>query len=452
MISIDDVVARQRSVLDAAVPIDRRIHMDRWVASDFASVTRQQMLRDFWGAEVPGSGAYDEMLTGAVVAAHQLGWNTRAACDEISRGWHRLSDGETDLGWLSGQAELVFSALEGGRPIVSTVGSRSAHDEPSTYPLLPNVADRTLASWQGKIAGGAFGTALEGCRGAAISSVYGSVRSYVAPPTTLNDDVVYELVALDVLGRVGFDATVEQYASTWAARIPFGWSAEWVALDNLSNGVGARQAAVVRNPMNEWIGAQMRGMVFGQLCPGDPWHGARLARVDASLSHRGAGVEGAAFAAMLCALSFSDDDVRRVVRRAITALAPSLYRTEVVHMLERCETGDAFDESWTHILARYPNHNWIHCLPNIGAVLCALWFGENDMTTSFALLARAGLDVDCNAGLVGAVLGACNGGVPSNWIKPLDNRIDTYLPDLPTVPISTAAEITLNVSASLRKQ
>ena len=448
MTSIHDVVARQRSVLDAAVPTDRRMHPDRWVAADFASVTREQMLRDFWGSEVPGSGAYDEMLTGAVVAAHQLGWETQAACTEIGYGWDRLLHGQAEPAWFSDQAERVLGTLERGRPPIDDVRSAPLGDATRILTLLPGVEDRMLASWQGKVAGGAFGTALEGCRGPAIASVYGSVHAYVAPPTTLNDDVVYELVALDVLAGVGIDARIEDYGAAWRARIPFGWSAEWIALDNLSSGLPASQVGEVRNPMNEWIGAQMRAMVFGQLSPGDPGQAGRLARVDASLSHRGAGIEGAAFAAILCALSFHTDDVRQVIRLAIDALAPSLYRNEVLQMFALCEGVECFDEAWTSIVGRYPNHNWIHCLPNIGAVLSALWFGESDISTSFSLLARAGLDVDCNAGLVGTVLGACTAHLPLIWTEPLEDRIDTYLPDLPTLRISDAAERTLAVSAS----
>jgi len=49
------------------------------------------------------------------------------------------------------------------------------------------------------------------------------------------------------------------------------------------------------------------------------------------------------------------------------------------------------------------------------------------MTECFALLAKAGLDVDCNGGLVGNVLGLIQ-PVPQAWSAPLGDLLETYLP------------------------
>ena len=449
MITLADLVERQHRVFHDARPIDRREHPDRWTAADFAGVTREQMLSDFWGAEVPGSGAYDEMLTGAVVAAGQLGWDVTESCAALDRGWRAIAAG-VGRAERSALAEEVFTTLERGRmPADSGRRPSVGGDRPTVFALLPGREERVLAGWRGQIAGGAFGTAIEGCTGAAISSVYGSITGYVAAPSSLNDDVVYELIALDVLAIHGASATQAQYANAWSARIPFGWSAEWVALDNLARGVDPVVAAELRNPMNEWIGAQMRGMVFGQLCPGDPARAAALARTEASVSHRGMGIEGGAFAAMLSALAFSFDDARTVVEHATQTLAPSTYRDAALWVLNTCRAAPSFADSWALISERYDHHNWIHAVPNIGAVIAALWFGANNITESFSLLAHAGLDVDCNAGLVGTVLGTCNAYVPSAWVDPLGDRLDTYLPSVPSVEISTLAEQTLAVSSRL---
>ncbi len=446
--SIGDVRSRQREILARARPIDRRVDPDRWSAADFAGVTRTQMLSSFWGSDVPGSGAYDEMLTGAVVAADHLGWSTDSACEALSVGWRAVEAGET-VERRAALADAVFDALESGR--------RRMPVEPALADALSGphrcaVTDldaRMLASWQGKIAGGAFGTALEGCRGAAIEAVYGRVRSYVAPPSTLNDDVVYELVALDVLDSCGAAATIDDYSRAWSARIPFGWSAEWVALDNLQRAMRPSVAATVRNPMVSWIGAQMRGMVFGQLAPGQPAFAGGLARTEASVSHRGDGVEGGVFAAIISALSFVHDDPRALAIDAVGHLGPSSYRNTVREIIEWCAASATFDDVWPNIAARFPDENWIHALPNIGAVIASLWFGGGDITESFSLVARAGLDVDCNAGLVGTILGAMTASVPDSWSEPLADRIDTYLPDLATVRITDVAERTLRVGARL---
>lgn len=49
------------------------------------------------------------------------------------------------------------------------------------------------------------------------------------------------------------------------------------------------------------------------------------------------------------------------------------------------------------------------------------------MTRTFSLLAKAGMDVDCNGGLVGNVLGITH-GVPEKWAAPLGDTLESYLP------------------------
>jgi hypothetical protein len=45
---------------------------------------------------------------------------------------------------------------------------------------------------------------------------------------------------------------------------------------------------------------------------------------------------------------------------------------------------------------------------------------------AFRWLAHAGLDVDCNAGLVGTVLGVMH-DTPEKWSAPLGDLLETYL-------------------------
>jgi hypothetical protein len=105
---------------------------------------------------------------------------------------------------------------------------------------------------------------------------------------------------------------------------------------------------------------------------------------------------------------------------------PGSVNAVIGECLEVLRTNDNPREAWAILDARFEQYNWIHAYPNLAADLLALWYCGGDMTRSFALLALAGLDVDCNAGLVGNVLGIMT-GVPEKWAAPLGDRLETYI-------------------------
>src|SRR5450756_3195524 len=74
--------------------------------------------------------------------------------------------------------------------------------------------------WVGQLAGGAFGTAIEGYTGQRISEVYGDVRSYVTDPETMNDDVVYELSLLDAFESHGRGLTSQDICLLYTSPSP----------------------------------------------------------------------------------------------------------------------------------------------------------------------------------------------------------------------------------------
>ena len=182
-----------------------------------------------------------------------------------------------------------------------------------------------------------------------------------------------------------------------------------------------------RNPYSDWIGAQMRGMVCGMLAPGWPMEAARLAHIDGVVSHSANGVYGEMYAAVLSSLAYVRSDPRGLLAEAAAYLPQrSEYAAVVAGCLETVRSHDDPADAWRILDERFEQYNWIHAYPNMAADILALWYGGGDMTRSFTLLAHAGLDVDCNAGLVGTVLGVMN-GVPEKWSKPLGDLLETYL-------------------------
>jgi hypothetical protein len=174
---------------------------------------------------------------------------------------------------------------------------------------------------------------------------------------------------------------------------------------------------------------------------------ARLAYLDGVVSHAENGVYGEIYAAVLTSLAFNLSNPRTLIINAAEFIpAKSEYAAVLTKCFQTVRSCAEPEAAWQELDIYFERYNWIHAYPNIAAVITALWFGNGDMTESFRILAHAGLDVDCNAGLVGTVLGIIN-GVPDKWGKPLNDTLETYLSGKEHLSIRMLAAITARLAA-----
>jgi hypothetical protein len=201
--------------------------------------------------------------------------------------------------------------------------------------------DRIHAGWLGRIAGCNVGKPIEG--GVGVSWPSAHIRDYLElagaypllgyvpaldpmphgytfkanwPHTTRgnvhgsdrDDDIDYAILGLQLVERHGAALQPEHVAEAWLTYLPFNqvYTAERAVYRNLLRGIPARSAAVVDNPYREWIGALIRGDIFGWAYPGRPRAAAMLAYRDASLSHTGNGIYGEMWAAALVSSAFEN--------------------------------------------------------------------------------------------------------------------------------------------------
>ena len=422
-----------------AIPLDRRVNPSNWFTSETVFPAGDDLIALFWKADVPGSGAPEIPYVEMVQSRHNMGYDVSAAEALLPEGMRLAAAGERDA--LRALTAGLLAALEAAPKIAGHPywaydcpaeweAVVAAMDQPAQGMLpgaLERLDERTYHGLLGQLAGGAFGTAIEGYHTRRIQEVYGAIDGYITAPETTNDDVVYELVFLEVFERRGRALTSQELALEWVKQIPFGWSAEWIALRNLAMGLMPPESGRYRNPYHDWIGAQMRGMICGMLAPGWPLEAARLAHLDGVISHSGNGVYGEIYAAVLTALAYVIPEPRALLHEALRYVPQG---SEYAAVARECLAVVAAERdpaaAWARLDLRFEEYNWIHAYPNLAADILALWYSGGDFSTAMRWLAHAGLDVDCNAGLVGNVLGI-QGGVPPAWGDPLDDRLDTYL-------------------------
>ena len=446
----------ERELRDSSVPIDRRKEPSRWIKSDEEFPHGDELLRWHWNVQVPGSLAPDVFFNGMVQAWGNQGYDVSAAEELLPEGRALEKAGQmADLRVVSAR---IMKALKEAPKIanhpyhgfqyplawedVKAAMPAAAQDKPVSG-WKEGYAERIYQGWLGQLAGGSFGTAIEGYVGKQIAAVYGDVRGYLTAPETTNDDVVYELLFLDVYELMGKDTTSEAVADEWVRQLPYGVSAEGVALRNLNMGIFPPESGYYLNPYCDWIGAQMREMICGMLAPGDPMEAARLATIDAVISHSRNGLYGGIYSAVLTSLAFVMDDPREIALEAARYIP---VKSEYADKLDFCfyvlkESGQP-DVAWPILEKHFERYNWIHAYPNLAADLLALWYGGGDFTESMALLAKAGYDVDCNGGLVGSVLGVLK-DVPPAWSDPIGDVLETYIKGKERISIRQLADRTI---------
>jgi ADP-ribosylglycohydrolase len=442
-----------------AIPVDRRTNPSRW--EEMASFPHgDDLIALFWNARVPGSGAPEIPYVEMVQSMHNRGYDVREAESLLEEGIHLAKKGRRDdlrvltAGLLAslhdspkipGHPYWSFEHPEGWEAVRTTMAAKEPDPAAKSG---SGITERIYQGWLGQLAGGAFGTCIEGYHTDQILKVYGEIDGYITQPETMNDDVVYELVLLDVFENKGRQFTSKDLGLEWVRQIPFGWSAEWVALENLRAGMMPPVSASFRNPYSDWIGAQMRGMVCGMLAPGQPLEAARLGYLDASVSHCANGIYGEIFSAVLVSMAFDQTDTHKLISQALRYIPQqSEYHALAEECLAIMSGNDDFRSAWTVFDKRLEEYNWIHAYPNLAADLLALWYGGGDITESFKILAYAGMDVDCNAGLIGNILGMIK-PVPEKWSAPLDDLLETYLPGKERLSIRELSERTARLAIS----
>ncbi len=352
-------------------------------------------------------------------------------------------------------------------------------DPPVSLPTSAD-PDRILGAWLGRAAGCLLGKPVEKIPREGIRAIlddlgewplrrYFTERGLSAEvaarhpwnrrsrPTSLreniagmpeDDDLNYPLLNLALLETVGDDFTVDDVATSWLANLPAArvFTAERVAYRNLLDGVPPALAGSTRNPFREWIGALIRGDVFGWTHPGRPRDAAMLAFTDASLSHVREGVYGEMWVAGACAAAVVADDLPTVLRAANACIpANSRLRDAIDFGIDAGLSRD-LDAGLDLLHDRYGDLHWVHVLNNAATISWALTStldasGRPDFGAAIARASMAGWDTDSAGATVGSIAGALLGAraLPAEWIDPLQDRYSTSLPGFDQVSFTELA-------------
>jgi ADP-ribosylglycohydrolase len=287
--------------------------------------------------------------------------------------------------------------------------------------------DRAYGALLGQAVGDALGAPTEGMTRAAIRSRFGWLSDFVDEQPAGTDDTEYSVLTALTLLRYGHSLTADDVTREWS-RILVGQTggfagggfSEMTAINNLRNGLNAPMSGSDNHEM--WSdGAAMRIAPVGVLCAGDPAEAARLAGIEARVSHARDGVLCAQAVAASVAVALVSENWEAVVAAGLDSVpqdswsARSINRAVDIGATVR-ELSAAVDALYGDVsIFHYP---WADVAPEATALAYGVFAAARGEYVPAVLAgANMGRDADTIAAMAGAMAGALRGAsaIPTHW-------------------------------------
>jgi ADP-ribosylglycohydrolase len=194
-----------------------------------------------------------------------------------------------------------------------------------------------------------------------------------------DDDIDYTVLALKTLETCRRDFTSMDIGRLWLENLPYKniFTAEAIAYRNLVNEMDPPLSAYTRNPYREFIGAQIRGDMWGYVNPGRPERAAEMAFRDACVSHTKNGIYGEMWAAACIAAALVLDDPHEIVQAGLAEI-PAECRLAVAirNTMNSCNRKASWEAVWDEIQRAYPDMSGIHVINNTCLIVMGLLAGK----------------------------------------------------------------------------
>lgn len=292
--------------------------------------------------------------------------------------------------------------------------------------------DRVYGAIIGQAVGDALGAPTEGMTRPEIRSKYGWVADFVSDDPAGTDDTEYAVLTAQTLLRYGRNLTLDDVTAIWRDTLAGqqggfnrGGFSEMDAIHNLRAGLVAPQTGSDNHEM--WSdGSAMRIGPVGVFCAGDPAEAARLAAIDAQVSHARDGIYCAQAVAAGVAVALVADSWEAVVEAGLDAVPADSWSARTIKSAidlgaSATSLNRAVDDLYESIsIFCYP---WADVAPEATALAFGLFAAaRGDYVGSVLGGVNIGRDADTIAAMAGSMAGALRGAqaVPERWRDRID--------------------------------
>ena len=147
--------------------------------------------------------------------------------------------------------------------------------------------------------------------------------------------------------------------------------------------------------------------------------------------------------------------MKKVLRIAATEIPAKCRMAKTVKQTIRwCETDGDWGTTHDRVMNEYKGMHPVHTLNNAALTIMGLLYGEMDFEKTIAYTVMAGLDTDCTGATAGSIIGAMLGAkkLPKKWIRPLGDRLTTYLIGEEEQTVTRLAKRCCKVAKKARKR
>ena len=287
--------------------------------------------------------------------------------------------------------------------------------------------DRIYGALIGQAVGDALGAPTEGMSRDQITSRYGWVEDFVSDDPAGTDDTEYAVLSARIILQHGHELTLAGVTDAWrdtlvaqAGGFNRGGFSEMAAIKNISAGLVAPQTGADNHEM--WSdGTAMRITPVGVFCAGDPREAARLAAIDAQVSHARDGIYCAQAIAAAVAVALVESSWEPVVEAGLGAVPGDSWSARTITRavdIGRRAPGlrAAVDQLYDELsILCYP---WADVAPEATALAFGvLAAAGGDYVDAVLAGVNVGRDADTIAAMAGGMAGALHGAqaVPERW-------------------------------------
>lgn len=286
-----------------------------------------------------------------------------------------------------------------------------------------SLSNRAYASLIGLAIGDSLG---DQARSPENQILYGITRDMYAVQSWSTDDTEFALLVAQEMINSSGELTESHVVQAWLEHVVSqddlgdkGGESEKGAANNLRRGIRPPYSGS-DNSYNDSDGAAMRVIPIGIVCAGDPDRAARLAAIDASVSHCRDGIWGAQAVAVGIAVAIVGASVDEIIHNARSVIPDDSWLgrwfDKGMSIVDEAD-GDLW-KAWTSLHQQLRTEYRASSAEAISEAFAIFKLTKGHFVEGVLAASNFGRDSDTLAALVGALAGAMNGldAIPEDWI------------------------------------